>query len=85
MQQHGSKYCARRHPGIRGLGQKVKIKLFQNMVRLHIKLNGIANAPTCKPIFFPFTHHRPLGWGQWSKHVFLKVVILHIKLEGIEA
>ena len=28
-----------------GLGQKVRIKLFQNMVKLHIK-NGITNAAT---------------------------------------
>ena len=36
MQQHGSM----------GGGQKVKIKLFQNMVMLHIKSNGIMNALT---------------------------------------
>ena len=29
-----------------GSGQKVKIQLFQNMVMLHIKLNGITNAVT---------------------------------------
>ena len=28
----------------RGWGQKVKIQLFQNMIMLHIKLNGITNA-----------------------------------------
>ena len=32
------------HGGLRGCRQKVKIKLFQNMVILHIKLNRITNA-----------------------------------------
>ena len=30
----------------------------------------------------PFTHSRPLWWGHRSKHFFLKVVMLHIQLEG---
>ena len=90
MQQHGSKYFARRPPSDQGVAskgqnstflehghvvyqikchecsnmvasilpadpppnpcgggdQKVKIHLFQNMVMLHIKLNGITNAVT---------------------------------------
>ena len=29
-----------------GVGQKVKIRLFQNMVMLRVKLNGITNAAT---------------------------------------
>ena len=45
MQQHGSKYFARRRP----LG--VKIQLFQNMVMLHIKLKGIANAVAWQQLF----------------------------------
>ena len=32
--------------GLRGWGQNVKIQLFWNMVRLHIKLNRIKNAET---------------------------------------
>ena len=40
MQPHGSKYFPRRAPLAQGPGgQKVKIKLFQNIVMLHIKLN----------------------------------------------
>ena len=55
----------------------VTIQLFQNMaVMLHIKLNVIANAVTCKHIFCP-------GVGSKVKTIlFLKVVILHIKFEG---
>ena len=34
------------HPRPLGWGQKVRIQLFQNMVMLHIKLNGISNAAT---------------------------------------
>ena len=33
-----------------GGGVKKSIQLFQNMVMLHIKLNGITNAATCPPI-----------------------------------
>ena len=36
----------RTHPLIVGVGQKVKFQLFQNIVRLHIKLKGITNAAT---------------------------------------
>ena len=67
-----------------GWGQKVKIQLFQNMVMLHIRLKGMTNAATCKYIFCPNTHPSSLGWGQRSKHFFLKVVMLHIKLIGME-
>ena len=44
MQQHDSKYFACRPPNPKCWGQKVKIHFFQNMVILHIKLNGIASA-----------------------------------------
>ena len=50
MQQHGSKFFARRpspspnYP--RGRGQKVTIQLFQNMVIAHIKLGESRNAAT---------------------------------------
>ena len=53
-----------------GRCQKVKLQLFQNMVMLHIKLKGITNAARCKHIFCPYTHPRPLGRGQRSKHFF---------------
>ena len=49
MQQHGSKYFARRHPPqpkTLGDGKKVKIQPFQNMVVLHIKLMKFTNAAT---------------------------------------
>ena len=47
MQKNGSKYyaCSPQPPTL-GLSQKVKIQPFQNMVMLHIKLNGITNAAT---------------------------------------
>ena len=37
---------------------------------LHIKLNGIANAATCKHIFCSYTDPRSLGRGHRSKHFF---------------
>ena len=50
MQQHGHKYFDP-SPRLWGWGQKVKIKHFQSMVMLHIKLKGITNAATLKQIF----------------------------------
>ena len=67
-----------------GGGAEAKIKLFQNMVMLHIKLKLTALAATWQ-IFCPQTHPLPKGWGQKVKlYLLLKVVILHIKLKGIE-
>ena len=61
---------------------KAKIKLFQNMVMLHIKLKLTTLAATWKQIFCPQTHPQPRGWGQKVKlYIFLKVVMLHIKLK----
>ena len=46
MEQHGSKYFVRPPPPLRPWGLKAKIHLFQNMVLLHIKSKGMANAAT---------------------------------------
>ena len=50
MRKYGSIYFARRPPPTPtrpwGWGQNVKINFFQNMVMLHINLNGITNAAT---------------------------------------
>ena len=64
MQQLGSKYLARRPPSLSSdhRGQKVKIQLFQNMVMLHSKLNGMEHRAPCKHIFSPYTHPQPVGW-----------------------
>ena len=60
MQQHGSKYFARRPPPPpHDPWGRVKIQLFQNMVMLHIKLNGITNVAN---IFSA----DPGGWDQNS-------------------
>ena len=77
MQQHGSKYFTPIFPLCPlGIGQKVKIQLFQNMVMLHKKLTGTTtgithghvayqikcywNVATCMHIFCAYTHPRPL-------------------------
>ena len=41
--------------------QKVKVHFFQKMVILRTKSKGMTNARTCKHIFCPYTHPRPLG------------------------
>ena len=66
-----------------GGGAEAKIKLFQNIVMLQIKAydagsNMVANI---LPTDTPSTQ----GWGQKVKlYLFLKVVMLHIKLKTIE-
>ena len=68
-----------------GGGAEAKIKPFQNMVMLHIKLKLTRLAARLKQIFCPQTHPRPRGWGKKVKlYLFLKVFMLHIKFKGIE-
>ena len=58
-----------------GGGAEAKIKLFQNMVMLHIKLKLKTLAATWYKILCPQTRPRPRGWGQKVKlYIFLKVV-----------
>ena len=53
-----------------GGGAEAKIKFFQNMVMLHIKLKLMTLAATLPTD----THPRPRGWGQKVKlYIFLKV------------
>ena len=69
MQQHGSKYFARRslpnYPtptlGIESLGQS---SFFQNMVMLHIKLKIESQMQQHGSKYFARSHPRPWGWGQ---------------------
>ena len=37
-----------------------------------------------KHMLCPYSHPRPLGWGPRVKTFFLKIVMLHIELKGIE-
>ena len=59
-------------------GAEAKIKFFQNIVMLHIKLKLRTPAATWYQIFCPQTHHSwPKGWGQKVKlYLLLKVVML---------
>ena len=60
----------------RGWGQLVKIKLFQNMVMLHIKLNAITK---CNNIVAKFVG----GFGQKvTIKLFQNMVLLQIQLNG---
>ena len=64
-----------------GGGGEAKIKLFQNMDQIKddkFCSNMVANI---LPSDIPLTQ----GWGQKAKpYIFVKVVMLHIKLKGIE-
>ena len=58
-----------RAPGVDfGGGVEAKIKLFQNMVMLHIKLKLTTFSAT---------------WDGVKPYIFVKVVMLNIKLKGI--
>ena len=48
-----------------GVGLKVKIQLIENMVMLHMKLNRIAKAATCK--YFDRKSPLPAHLTMWSK------------------
>ena len=64
-----------------GGGAEVKIKLFQNMVMLHIKLK-LMHLQQHGSKYFAHRHILDPGEGQKVKlYLFLKVVILHIKLK----
>ena len=45
---------------------------------------GMKHRAPCKRIFCPYTQPRPLGGFKISKHFVLKIVMLHIKLKGME-
>ena len=69
-------------PRPNGWGQKVKIQLYQNNAMLIIKLKGM---PQHASTYFVFSHTLdPWGGVKCQKHFYLKVVILHIKLMGME-
>ena len=86
MQQHGSNYFACRPPSpsphllAQGLGQKVKIQLFQNMVMLHIKLKGMTNAAICKSIFIDTLN--ALGEVKGQKHFFFESSHISYQING---
>ena len=64
---------------LRGWGQKVKFKIFQNMVMLHIKLKGFTNAAACYQIFCLQTPTPPrLGVNYFEK--VINYIQLHWKL-----
>ena len=82
MQQHGSKYFSRRPPDPRG--QKVKIKLFQNMVMLHIKLDKIMKCSNMVA-HNPHSNIHSDPRGQKVKiQLFQNIFMLHINLKGIK-
>ena len=68
-------------PSSPGWGQRVKT-FFTERTTLHIKLKGMEQRAPRKHIFCPYTHPQAKDRVKRSKHFFLKVVILHIKLNG---
>ena len=65
-----------------GGGTEAKIKLFQNMVMLHIKLKLTTLAAKMVANILPTDTLSTLGVGSKGQNIFfLKVVMLHIKLK----
>ena len=52
------------------MGAEAKIKIFQNMVMLHIKLKLTTLAATWKQIFCTQTHPRPRGVGSKGQTIY---------------
>ena len=46
-------------------------------VMLHIKME-MEHRTSCKHIFCPYTHPRPLVWGPKVKMFLMKIVMLHL-------
>ena len=72
-------------PLTQGWGQKGQTIYFSESshVAYHIKADGAGSNMVANRC--PQTHPRLRGWGQKVKlYLFLKVVMLHIKLKGIE-
>ena len=67
-----------------GVGSKGQTSNFSEHGHVAYQIKRNTNAAICKFTFCPYTHHWSLGWGQRSKHFFLKVVMLHIKLKGMK-
>ena len=66
-------------------GAEAKIKLFQNMVMLYIKKNLTKFCRNMVANILPTDTPLTPGWGQNVKpYIFVKVVMLHMKLKGIE-
>ena len=69
-----------------GGGVKGKIKLFQNMVMLYIKLKEITGAATCNMVANIMPADPPphdSGGQKFKIQLFENMVILHIKLKAI--
>ena len=90
MQQHGSNFFLADNPlptRPYGMGSKVIIHFFQNMVMLHIKLkknhecsNMVSNILHADPP----PPHQNLGMGQLVKFQFFQhMFMVHIKFKGI--
>ena len=67
MQQHDSKYFARRHALDPRVGPRGQNDFILKVVMLHIKLKGKGHRASCKHIFCPDKHPRPFWWGQKLK------------------
>ena len=84
MQQHGSKYFARRPPPLDpGGGVKIQLLFFQNMVMLHIKLKGISNEATWYQIFCRIRPSHDPGVWKIKIQLLQNIVMLHIEFKGI--
>ena len=84
MQQHARTYSVLTHTLDPWGGVKDQTIFFLKVVMLHIKISGMELEAPYKHINCPYTHHRPMCWGQKVKTFLLKVVMLHIKFKGME-
>ena len=72
-------------PSTQGMGSKGQTISFSESSHVAYQIKADDPGRNMVANVCPQTRHRPRGWGQKVKlYLFLKVVMLHIKLKGIE-
>ena len=84
-QQHDSKYFAHRHTLDPGVGSKGQTLSFSESSHVAYQIKAYDAGSNIVANILPTDTPLTPGWGQNVKlYFFLKVVMLHIKLKGIE-
>ena len=72
-------------PSTQGVGSKGQTIYFSESSHVAYQIKADDACSNMVAFFCPQTHPKPRGWGQKVKlYLFLKVVMLHIKLKRIE-
>ena len=73
IEHHASPYSVLTHILDPSVGVKGQTFFLLKEVGLHIKLKGTEHSASCNHIFCPYTHPRPLGFGQKVKKKIFQI------------